>query len=737
MLETFLNPRSIAVIGASQDVSKIRGRMLRILIESGYDGVLLPVNPSHATVQGLPAYPSISALPQRADMALIATPAEAVCDVLRECAGAGIMNAVVFTAGAAHGTEAERQLVSRMSAVALETGMRVLGPNCEGFFNVRDNVAGNFSPSIHLAAPLHIQGGLQRPISIVSQSGAVGFGLFTQLKQQGLICRHLVTTGNEADLECLDFVEHIVREGGSGPILLFVEGLKDGQRFARVAKLAADHEVPLVFCKVGNSIAGARAAASHTAHLTGAMTAYEATFRRYGVVSALDSDQALTATRVLACLSPARGNRVAVLSTSGGTGVWLADACSAMGLEFPVPDEALHARLAKVIPAIGGIANPVDMSASVIEGQGEVLAEALRVMTEANYMDAVVIAMSLAAKDRIKQMQPALEPFLASTSLPVIIHSQAYATQDNLDALSRMGGLALGMRDTAFALKTLSDYGAFRRTWSSQKACIESVASAPLVSEQACREMLDQGKQAQLLRAYGIALPPEAVVASKKEALLAAHGMGYPVALKIVSAQVQHKTEVGGLALDVRSDEDLESAYEQVLTNVARAAPQARIEGMQIQKMMPPGLEMVLGITRDPDFGHLLMVGLGGVFVELLRDVAFSPVPVSPDQAEDLIRSLKGFSLLEGWRGGEPGDVRALALLASGLARLAAEHPDAIEEIDLNPVLVYASSVCAVDYLVIPHRNALAVRPEPVEGLKQIQPERTPDLIDCSSKKEH
>lgn len=700
MLETFLQPRSIAVIGASQDVTKIRGRALRILIESGYGGRLFPINPSHAEVQGLPAYPSIAALPHRADLALIATPADAVCEVLRECAAAGIMNAVVFTAGAAHGSEAERQLVPRMAAVARETGMRVLGPNCEGFFNVQGNVAANFSPSIHLAAPSHRQGGAQRPISIVSQSGAVGFGLFTQLKQQGLACRYVVTTGNEAGLECLDFVEHIVMEGGSGPVLMFVEGLKDAQRFARVAELAADRGVPIVFCKVGNSVAGARAAASHTAHLTGSRAAYEAYFRRYGVVNAADSDQALTATKALACLPPAQGRRVAVLSTSGGTGVWLADACSAAGLEFPAPEEVLSARLAEVIPAIGGIANPVDMSAGVIEGRGETLAAALRVLTEADFVDAVVIAMSLAAKSRIQQMQAALEPFLKSTPLPVIIHSQAFATQDNLDALSRIGGIAFGMRDTAYALRTLSDYGAFRRKWHARKAGPASDAPTPLVPRQAGEEMLAQGRAAELLRSYGITLPPEAVVPSKDDALRAARGMGYPVALKIASADVPHKTDVGGVVLGVQDDAGLAEAYDRILANVARAVPQSRIEGIQVQKMMPAAPEMVVGITRDPDFGHLLMVGLGGVLVELMQDVAFSPVPVSAGQAEELIRSLKGFALLEGVRGAPRGDVRALAVLASQLSRLVADHPGVIDEIELNPVLVYEAGACAVDYLI-------------------------------------
>ena len=201
----------------------------------------------------------------------------------------------------------------------------------------------------------------------------------------------------------------------------------------------------------------------------------------------------------------------------------------------------------------------------------------------------------------------------------------------------------------------------------------------------------------------------------------AAHDMGYPVALKIVSAQVQHKTDVGALALDVKNDQELASAYDRVLANVARAVPDAAIQGMQIQKMMPPGLEMVVGITRDPDFGHLLMVGLGGVFVELLRDVAFSPVPVSLEQAQELIRSLKGFPLLEGLRGGQPGDVQALAALAHGLSRLAADHPDIFEEIDLNPVLVYESGVCAVDYLLIQRREGSSVGPEPAA----VRPEPT------------
>jgi len=703
-LETFLRPKSIALIGASDDVHKIRGRMLRILVDTGFSGRLFPVNPSRKTVQGLDAYPNIAALPERADLALIATPAEAVCDVLRECARAGTLNAVVFTAGAAEGSEAEQQLVSRMAATIKETGMNVLGPNCEGFFNVRDNVAGNFSPSIQLPAPKVMRGAGQLPISIVSQSGAVGFGIYTQIKQQGLTTRYLATTGNEAGLECMDFIEHIVNEGGSGPIIVFIEGLKDAKRFAGVAAQAADRGVPLIVCKVGNSDAGARAAASHTAHLTGALTAYEAYFRRYGVIGVADSDQALTAAKALACLPLANGKRVSVVSTSGGTGVWLADVCTAAGLEFPVPDEALRARLAKVIPAIGGIANPIDMSAQVVEGTGQTLADALRVLTDTDYVDAVVVAMSLAAKDRIKQMQTALEPFLKATRLPVIIHSQAFASQDNLEDLNRIGGIAFGMRDTAYALKVLSDYGAFQKKWKAQGAGAKAAApgARPPLTSDACRDLLAKGKSAEILRAYGIALPPEAIATSRAQAVEAAQKMGYPVALKIASVDVPHKTDVGALVLNVTDDAGVGQAYDKVMANVARAVPGARIDGMQVQKMMPAAPELVLGIARDEDFGPLLMVGFGGVLVELLRDVAFSPVPVSPDQAEDVIRTLKGFALLEGLRGAKPGDVRGLALLASNLSRLAADHPDVVEQVDLNPVLVYPDSVCAVDYLVVP-----------------------------------
>jgi acetate---CoA ligase (ADP-forming) len=398
------------------------------------------------------------------------------------------------------------------------------------------------------------------------------------------------------------------------------------------------------------------------------------------------------------------------VSTSGGTGVWLADVCSAAGLDFPAPDDALNARLAQVIPAIGGIANPVDMSASVIEGGGEVLAKALRILTEADFADAVIIAMSLAARDRIKQMQAALEPFLRCTRLPVIIHSQAFASQDNLEALAQIGGIAFGMRDTAYALRTLSDYGAFRRRWQAREAGeageageaqAAGASAAPEVSAEACVQMLDAGRVADLLRAYGIPLPTEAGAQDREQALRVARAIGYPVALKITSADVPHRSDVGALALDVRDDAALHAAYDRVMANVARAVPHARIDGMQVQKMMPAATEMVVGITRDADFGPLLMVGLGGVFVELLRDVAFSPVPVSVGEAEALIRSLKGFPLLEGRRGTRPGNLHGLATLASNLSRLAADHAGVIEEIDLNPVLVYEDSVCAVDHLLI------------------------------------
>ncbi len=299
-------------------------------------------------------------------------------------------------------------------------------------------------------------------------------------------------------------------------------------------------------------------------------------------------------------------------------------------------------------------------------------------------------------------MRFGLEPFLKTTRLPVIIHSQAYASQDNLDALAQIDGLALGMRDTAYALKTLSDYGAFLTKWKAQETDGGDDARQPPVSSSVCCQLLSQGRTADLLKAYGIPLPPQSLAVSKAQAVQAAREMGYPVALKISSVDVPHKTDIGALVLNMRDDAGVEQAYDQIMANVARAVPQARIDGMQVQKMMPAALEMVVGITRDADFGPLLMVGLGGVFVELMRDVAFSPVPVSPEQAEDLIRSLKGFPLLEGLRGAKPGDVRGLATLASNLSRLAADHPGAVEEIDINPVLVYEDSVCAVDYLVIP-----------------------------------
>jgi len=705
MLSKFLRPQSIAVIGASQELTKIRGRMLRMLIDSGYAGRIFPINPSHREIQGIAAYPDVAALPEPADLALVATPAESVCAVLEDCAAAGILGAIVFTAGAVDGSAAEQQLVAGIADVVRRTGMRVLGPNCEGFLNVHDNVSANFSPSINHGLKREAGRPEQRPISIVAQSGAVGFGLYTRLQHQGLPVRYLVTTGNEAGLDCLDFVEHILREGGSGPILIFIEGFKDPRRFAAIAALAADQGTPLVISKAGNSVAGKRAAASHTAHMTGAATAYEAMFRRYGVVSVADSDQMMIAAAALAGLPLAQGKRVAVISTSGGTGVWLADVCSAHGLEFPVPDAALRARLAEVVPAIGGIANPIDMSARVIEGRGALLAAVLQVMHEAHFVDAVIVAMSLSAKDRIREMSPALEGFLKSSALPLIVHSTAHATEDNLAALAEIGGLCFSMPDSAYAIAVSSDYAAFLRQWRSggeQRATVVD----PALSPHACAELLARGDVAAVLRAYDIPMPPESLASSVADAVAAATSMAYPVAVKIASVDVPHKTDAGAVVLNVSDAAGVERAYSQVLANVGRAVPEARIAGMQIQKMMPAGIEMIVGITRDEDFGPLLMVGFGGVLIEVLRDVAFAPVPVSVDEAEDLIGSLKAFPVLKGLRGAPPVDVRALARLVHKVSCLAAEQADLIGQIDLNPVFVYPQGVCAVDYLVLGQTSA-------------------------------
>lgn len=701
-LEPLLSPRSVAVLGASPDRHRIRGKILHTLIAGGFRGQIYPVNPSHREIQGLPAWPSIAAVPECVDLAMIAVAPEHVPQALEDCATAGVRAAIVFSAASATIRDGQLPLHERIAEIASRTGMRILGPNTEGLFNVADGVAANFSIVVEDeagAATRELEG--REGLSIISHSGGLGFGLYSRARRAHLPVRHVVTTGNESDVAALEIAEYLVREGKSRAILMFVEGFRNPGAFARLGAMAADADIPLIIMKVGRSAASQRAAVSHTGHLTGADTAYDAMFQRYGVIRVADPDEMIAIAAGFCQARRPAGKRVCVLTGTAGTGAWVADLCAMQGLEVPELSAELAKSIAAVVPESGAAVNPIDVTAGIVDDGGVTLARVLDLLGQEGGLDSVILIFSLAPVGRIAAFRPVIEASLARLGKPLLFVSQTLPHPSNLVTLSELGIQNFSLQGSAQALKALEDYRLFRAGWAERSfdIAIQRDTLPPLAG------FLAQGAA---LRARGIPLAADALVQTEEEAIAAAERLGFPVAVKIASPDILHKSDIGGVMLNIGDAAALRDACRQVLDKARQHQPRARIEGLQVQKMASPGREIIIGAIRDPDFGPLVMLGLGGIYVELLRDTVFEPAPLGPREAAAMIERLKAKQLLHGIRGELPADVAALADLLVRVSQLMVDGADRIAEMEFNPVLVHpkGQGLTVVDAVVVEASDA-------------------------------
>lgn len=690
MLDSFFNPSSIAVVGAADDPAKMRGKLLKIALDSAYDGPIHPVHPKGGIIQGRQGYTSLSEIPGGVELVMIATPGATVPGVIREAIVAGAKAAVILSSGVD---------MDELADAIGDSGLRYMGPNCEGYVAL-EGAAATFAAMAEAALssdfPPRRPG---RKVSIVSQSGGLGFALFGRGMRESLDFHAVVTTGNEGDVECLDVVEHLLDEGESGVILMFIEGLKTPARFAEVASKAADKGVPIVIMKVGRSEAGQRAAVSHTAHLTGADTAYDAMFARYGIIRVFDQEQMLSVAAALARYPHVPVRKVAVISTSGGAGAWAADLCGTSGLDVPVLSDALQSDISEWIPDFGSTANPVDVTSSAVEAGGLPLVHVLERLSRSDEVDAFIVNMGLHSPGRIDKLSEALGPVFAGADKPILFTSHILPDQANLASLARLGGQGFhSYTGCAAALNGIGGYASFLAEWKQRPA---PAPAAPAKLPDLAPGVLGEADTSALIEAYGIPVPPSALATDRDSAARAAAGMGFPVVIKIQSPDISHKTEAGGVRLGVGAGE-VEAAFDEIVANAKTYDPAARIEGVLIQKMMAKGHELVIGVIRDPDFGPLVMLGSGGIYLEVLKDVVFAPPPISPQEARRMILGLKTAPILQGVRGQKPADIDALADLVSRVADLARSET-AIEQIDFNPVFVYAEGegVVAVDALAV------------------------------------
>ncbi len=710
-LKPLLSPDSIAVIGASADTESLRGRLTRALIGHGYDGRVYPVTRSQGEVLGLKAYPSAAALPEPADLAVVLVPAAHVVETLAQCGERGIRAAVVISSGfAEESNEAARARDGQLRAVAERFGMVVCGPNSEGIVNPLRPLVATFSPVFHdPQRSFPPVAGKARPIAVSCQSGALTFSFLSRGRDRQLRFTHQVSAGNQTVLEAHDYVDWWLNEGGADIFLLYLEGIRRPDRFRAVAAKAAEAGKPLIVAKVGRSVAGRRAAASHTGALAHAGVIDDAIFRHHGIIRGEDLDHMVDVATAFAFCRLPRGNRVAVITGSGGSAVWMADILSAQGLELPVLENDIQRRVLALLPSYASAQNPVDGTAQAIHEVG--YARLVEIVRESKRIDVILLIGSLANDATAAQRAEELAAITDSTEQPILLSTYTTASPGSMAAFAKTGiPCYTSMPSCARAIRALVEYAQFQARRGRTQGAQETRPSLRQEVDRALAaagSVLTEVEAKAVLARYGVACPPEALVTSAEEAASAAARIGGPVALKVQSPDIIHKTEAGGVALGITGDAAVREGYQRVLAATKAAHPGAAIHGVLVQAMAAPGHEMILGITRDRDFGPMLMVGLGGIHVEVLRDVVFSPVPIGRDEALSLLGDLKGAAVLDGVRGAPPADRAALAELIAALSRFAADHGDLIEEIDLNPVIVHAQGqgLTVVDALIVKRKH--------------------------------
>ncbi|MET3325545.1 acyl-CoA synthetase (NDP forming) [Bradyrhizobium japonicum] len=672
-LDSFFSPASIALIGASRDHEKIPGRLLAMLRKNEYPGKIYPVNPNYAEIDGLACYKSIAEIGAPIDLAVVIIPARAVLPALEQCAVAGVKNAVIISSGFAEEGGDSAAMQDAIAALAKRTGMRISGPNAEGFFSQMQRVAATFSPAVDVKPGVVPLIATQRRIGIVAQSGGIGFAYYHRARALGVAVSYVVSAGNESDLGAGEFLDYLVQDSSTDVILLFIEGIRDVDKFLAAARRAAEVKKPVIVTKVGRSGAGQRAAASHTASMAGWSAAYDAVFAKYGFIVSNDLDEALTIAAVLASNPLPKGDRVAVVTVSGGAGIWGADAVALRGLQVPELSEPVQAEIKTLMPSYGTARNPIDVTAQGVTSGG--LQKSVDLLTASDEVDAILVVLSLSSEMRKPFREEELTPVLAAQHKPVLFYSYTVPSDFARRELAKSGVVVLsGLSHAGVAMRQLVDYARFELPKPADEARLPSRdLSAHLTSP-----VLSEADSKALLRAAGIALPDEVLVKDKAGLDEAVARVGFPLVMKIQSPDIAHKSEIGGVRVNIAAKGEVFLAFEALLGNARKHRPEAVIQGVLVGPMAKQGVEIIVGTMTDETFGPMVMVGLGGITTELFRDVVYRPAPVSAEEAGGDAQGFEGGAIAERFsRSGEGGRRGAVAIDRRHLrARRAAREGD-------------------------------------------------------------
>ena len=691
------NPRAIAVVGASPDRSRIGGQPIPILQESGYGGGIYPVNPKYREIGDLACYAGIADVPQPCDLALVAVAGRLVPEVIRQCGKAGIAFATVFSAGfrevGAEGVALEAELKAAVAA----SGVRIIGPNCIGTMNLVDRVYCGFG--VGFRNPNLKKG----PVAFVSQSGGFAYSVVALADAEGMGFNYIVSAGNEVDITTLELAADFIERPEVEVLVLYLEGVADGRRLRALGRRALELGKPILTWKAGNSAIGRAAAESHTASMTADYELYRTAFREGGFIEVHDVHDVVDIARVFLGKRMPRGRNIGIITTSGGSAVLMADECDRHGLALPRFTDATVKAMEARAPKHCSLANPVDLTAQISGNNADFNAIVELALNDAS-VDQLIVRYGTVQGERGAAWASDLASIVDKAGKPLIVSlgrtpDTATAAIEVFD--SRRVPWVLTPTRTAVAAGALSQYAEKQRRYvAAQARATQRAVARQEIALPAGAARLSEADSKKALAAYGIPVAREMVLAPAAIAALKESPLRFPLAVKVDSPDIPHKTEAGAVRLNVQNLVDLKEAAATVVANARRYKPAAQINGVLLAEMAA-GTEVIIGVVNDKFFGPVVMFGLGGVLTELLRDVTYRFAPFDEVTACEMIAGIKAAQLLTGYRGSPPLATDALADVLARVSLLAADHADRIAEIDVNPLFVDAAGVVAADALIV------------------------------------
>lgn len=679
MLEALFSPRSVAVIGAAREEGKLGHAVLANIIKFGFKCPVYPVNPKADELMGLKTYSSVLDVPDKVDLGVIVVPPKAVAEAVRQCGAKGTGAVIVITAGfretGPEGALAEREVIEQ----AHRYGMRLLGPNCLGLINTENDLNATFARTMPLDGD----------ISFMTQSGALATAILDWADREGVGFGKFVSLGNKADVDESDLIEAWRDDEFSKVVIGYLEGVANGSRFMKVAK-ALTRVKPLIIVKAGGTAAGSRAVSSHTGTLAGSDTAYNAVFKQMGVIRPATVEDLFDLSIAFAYQPLPEGNRMAVITNAGGPGIMASDAAERQGLTLASFTPETVAALRSKLPPMAAVYNPVDV---VGDARADRYWIALETVIADPGVDSVLVLLTPQAMTQIEETARIVVEVAAKQGKAVLASFMGGTEVASGIEILRQGGVPnypFPERAVA-ALATMNRY----REWKERpeekpsrfrvrRSVVGEVFKAVRASG---RDSLGDVDALRVLSAYGIDVPVSRLSHSPDESVRIAEDIGYPVVMKIVSPDILHKSDVGGVRVGLTGPDEVRAADISIVSNARRYAPDAEILGISVQKMVPRGRETILGVTKDATFGHLIGFGLGGIYVEVLKDIAFRVAPLTKHDAEEMIREIRSYLLLKGVRGEEPADIDAIVNALLRLSQLVTDFPE-ISELDINPLMV-------------------------------------------------